>query len=89
MTTFPGNVREGIQSVKAFISQLMQCFQFMISGTLHQDVVRSSHASVESQLMVMIFAEPMKYVNCCSQHSSKSRSCPVYKQEVTVQKVLP
>ena len=70
---------------KTFILQTMQfsqCsrFRHMVSRVKTRFCGKSTHGDDPCD-------EPMKYINCGGQHSSRSHNCPMYKNDVTIQEM--
>lgn len=88
--TLPEKIKAGIHrlTVRMFIPQPMQCFQCL----------RFGHPASRCARMKVCHCgkpfhsddpclDPIKCINCSGQHSSRSRDCPIYKQEAAIQQV--
>ena len=89
-STLPEKIKAGIHrlSVRLFVPQPMQCFQCLRFGH-----TASRCARIKACQCGKPFhsddpcIDPIKCINCSGQHSTRSRDCPIYKQEAAIQKV--
>lgn len=89
--TLPSKIKAGIHRslpVRPYIPAPMRCFKCQKFGHISarcnnlEKCVCGSTPHPDTPC-----SEPMKCVNCEGNHSSRSRNCPIYKEEVAVQKV--